>query len=82
VAFVEIDNGILEINSSKKRGHVGGFRHNSRLNVKLFKSIKFVLFVQKEKEEEKKRKQNIKPKSRGINRSQWGSEAQRGRDKQ
>jgi hypothetical protein len=58
ILIVGIDNRILGINGSKNRGHVGGRRHKSRRNVKLFKSIKFVLFVQEEKEGE-----NIK---RGI----------------
>jgi hypothetical protein len=49
---VEIDSSIL---SPKNRSHVGGRRHKSGRNVRLFKFIEFVVFY-KEKEKRKRRR--------------------------
>jgi hypothetical protein len=46
VSAVEIDSSILGINGPKNRSHVGGRRHKSGRNVRLFKSIESVLFYE------------------------------------
>jgi hypothetical protein len=58
-ASVEIDRRILRVIGSKNRGHVGGRRHKSRRNVKLFKSIN-LSYSYKEKEKRKEEEKNIK----------------------